>query len=69
MISVHWLFLFLCVFQWYAILLDYVGEYEGTKQRIANAFLVKEHFIVSSALESLIGLQTALSFTEGGLYP
>ncbi|XP_013404794.1 regulator of microtubule dynamics protein 1 [Lingula anatina] len=31
--------------KWYAILLDYTGEYEGTKQRIANAYEVKEHFL------------------------
>ncbi|BFZ12631.1 hypothetical protein BsWGS_15669 [Bradybaena similaris] len=31
--------------KWYGILLDYTGEYEGTKQKIANAFKVKEHFL------------------------
>ncbi|KAJ8302917.1 hypothetical protein KUTeg_019313 [Tegillarca granosa] len=31
--------------KWYAILLDYTGEYEGTKKRISNAYLVKEHFL------------------------
>jgi tetratricopeptide (TPR) repeat protein len=31
--------------KWYAILLDYTAEYEGTKQRITNAFHVKEHFM------------------------
>ncbi|CAL1543847.1 unnamed protein product, partial [Lymnaea stagnalis] len=31
--------------KWYGILLDYTAEYEGTKQRIANAFKVKEHFM------------------------
>lgn len=31
-------------FQWYAILLDIVGGYEGTKKRIENAYVVKEHF-------------------------
>jgi tetratricopeptide (TPR) repeat protein len=31
--------------KWYGILLDYTGEYEGTKQRITNAFKVKEHFL------------------------
>jgi len=30
--------------KWYAILLDYIGEYEGTKERIAKAFKIKEHF-------------------------
>jgi len=34
------------VFQWYAIMLDYVGEYEGTKERISKAFKIKEHFVV-----------------------
>ncbi|WAR12094.1 RMD1-like protein [Mya arenaria] len=29
--------------KWYAILLDYTGEFEGKKQRIKNAFQVKEH--------------------------
>ncbi|XP_071086220.1 regulator of microtubule dynamics protein 1-like [Haliotis cracherodii] len=31
--------------KWYAILLDYTGEYEGMKQRISNAYTVKEHFL------------------------
>nr|KAI8762001.1 regulator of microtubule dynamics protein 1 [Biomphalaria glabrata] len=31
--------------KWYGILLDYTAEYEGTKQRISNAFKVKEHFM------------------------
>lgn len=31
--------------KWYAILLDYVGEYEGTKQRITSAYKVKEHLL------------------------
>ncbi|KAL3859144.1 hypothetical protein ACJMK2_009376 [Sinanodonta woodiana] len=31
--------------KWYAILLDYTGEYEGTKKRIANSFLVRKHFV------------------------
>ncbi|CAG5124129.1 unnamed protein product [Candidula unifasciata] len=30
--------------KWYGILLDYTGEYEGTKQKIANAFTVRDHF-------------------------
>ncbi|XP_063406686.1 regulator of microtubule dynamics protein 1-like [Mytilus trossulus] len=29
--------------KWYAILLDYTAEYEGTKKRISNAFHVKDH--------------------------
>lgn len=33
------------VHKWYAILLDYTGEYEGTKQRITNSYQVKEHFM------------------------
>ena len=36
----------LFVFQWYAIMLDYVGEYEGTKERISKAFKIKDHFVV-----------------------
>ena len=36
----------LFVFQWYAIMLDYVGEYEGTKERISKAFKIKDHFMV-----------------------
>lgn len=31
--------------KWYAILLDYIAEFEGTKQRIISAFKVKEHFM------------------------
>lgn len=31
--------------KWYAVLLDYTGEYEGTKARISNAFSVKKHFL------------------------
>ncbi|KAL5022226.1 hypothetical protein ScPMuIL_001381 [Solemya velum] len=31
--------------KWFAVLLDYTGEYEGTKQRISNAYQVKEHFM------------------------
>jgi len=27
-------------------MLDYVGEYEGTKERISKAFTIKEHFLV-----------------------
>ncbi|XP_064641746.1 regulator of microtubule dynamics protein 1-like [Lineus longissimus] len=32
------------VHKWYAILLDIVGEYEGTRKRIENSYIVKEHF-------------------------
>lgn len=32
--------------QWRAILLDLVGEIEGNKKRIENAFVCKEHFKV-----------------------
>lgn len=28
-------------------MLDYVGEYESTKERIAKAFKIKDHFLVS----------------------
>jgi len=38
------------VFQWYAIMLDHVGEYEGTKERISKAFKIKEHFVVRKTL-------------------
>lgn len=38
------------VHKWYAILLDYTGEYEGTKQRISNAYQVKTHFLKSIEL-------------------
>ncbi|KAK6184772.1 hypothetical protein SNE40_007169 [Patella caerulea] len=31
--------------KWYAILLDYTAEYEGTKVRILNSYKVKEHFL------------------------
>ncbi|XP_061197194.1 regulator of microtubule dynamics protein 1-like [Saccostrea echinata] len=31
--------------KWYAVLLDYTGEYEGTKARISNSFSVKKHFL------------------------
>jgi len=27
-------------------MLDYVGEYEGTKERISKAFKIKDHFMV-----------------------
>jgi hypothetical protein len=39
--------------QWRAILLDLVGEIEGHKQRIQNAFVCKEHFKVCS-IESVL---------------
>jgi len=41
----------LFVFQWYAIMLDYVGEYEGTKERISKAFKIKDHFMVWKLLK------------------
>ncbi|XP_033754536.1 regulator of microtubule dynamics protein 1-like [Pecten maximus] len=31
--------------KWFAILLDKTAEFEGTKKRIENAYLVKEHFV------------------------
>lgn len=31
--------------KWYAIMLDYVGEYEGTKERISKAYHIKDHFL------------------------
>lgn len=30
--------------KWYAITLSFVGEYEGTKAKLQNAFVMKEHF-------------------------
>lgn len=30
--------------QYYGIMLDYVGEYEGIKERISKAYKIKEHF-------------------------
>lgn len=32
--------------QWYAICLSDVGDYEGIKVKIGNAFIIKEHFEV-----------------------
>ncbi|XP_029634856.1 regulator of microtubule dynamics protein 1 isoform X1 [Octopus sinensis] len=31
--------------KWYAILLDEIGQYEGLKIRISNAYLIKEHLL------------------------
>lgn len=31
--------------KWYAIMLDYVGEYEATKERISKAYQIREHFL------------------------
>ncbi|XP_022344321.2 regulator of microtubule dynamics protein 1-like [Crassostrea virginica] len=36
--------------KWYAVLLDYTGEYEGTKARISNSFDVKKHFLRATEL-------------------
>ncbi|XP_076448832.1 regulator of microtubule dynamics protein 1-like isoform X2 [Babylonia areolata] len=36
--------------KWYAILMDKVAEYEGTKARISQAYVVKEHFVKASEL-------------------
>ncbi|XP_072169757.1 regulator of microtubule dynamics protein 1-like [Diadema setosum] len=30
--------------KWYAICLSEVGDYEGTKQKISNAFIIRDHF-------------------------
>jgi len=46
LMKMPWVLIFGTILQWYAILLDYTGEYEGTKQRITNSYLVKEHFKV-----------------------
>jgi len=39
------------VHKWYAILLDYVGEYEGTKARIEKAYTVREHMELAIKLD------------------
>ncbi|XP_002735261.1 regulator of microtubule dynamics protein 1-like [Saccoglossus kowalevskii] len=31
--------------KWYAICISDVGDYEGTKQKIANAFVIRDHFL------------------------
>ncbi|XP_041375817.1 regulator of microtubule dynamics protein 1-like isoform X3 [Gigantopelta aegis] len=36
--------------KWYAILLDYKGEYEGTKFRISHSYEMKEHFLKAMEL-------------------
>uniref|UniRef100_A0A8C6VRF6 Regulator of microtubule dynamics protein 1 n=1 Tax=Naja naja TaxID=35670 RepID=A0A8C6VRF6_NAJNA len=33
-----------CVHKWYAICLSDVGDYEGIKNKISSAFVIKEHF-------------------------
>lgn len=38
--------------KWYAILLDEVGQYEGMKTRISNAYLIKEHLLKAVDLNS-----------------
>jgi tetratricopeptide (TPR) repeat protein len=37
----------------YAILLDYIGEYEGTKARIEKAYIVREHMELAIKLDPL----------------
>lgn len=32
--------------KWYAITLSDLGDYEGTKMKISNAYIIKEHFEV-----------------------
>lgn len=32
--------------QWYAIGLSIVGDYEGSKAKLQNAYIMKEHFEV-----------------------
>lgn len=34
--------------QWYAIALSIVGDYEGQKAKLQNAYVMKEHFEVSA---------------------
>ncbi|KAK7115175.1 regulator of microtubule dynamics protein 1-like [Littorina saxatilis] len=36
--------------KWYAILMDKTAELEGTKARISNAYVVKDHFMKASEL-------------------
>lgn len=38
--------------KWYAILLDEVGQYEGMKIRISNAYLIKEHLLKAVELNA-----------------
>jgi len=42
-------------------MLDYIGEYEGTKERISKAFKIKEHFLVRK-LVNIICLVTWILF-------
>ena len=46
-----------CPQQWYAIALSNVGDYEGTKAKLANAFVMKEHFEVRFQLSMALGYQ------------
>ena len=32
--------------QWYAVMLNYVGDYEGTKQKLKYSYIVETHFKV-----------------------
>ncbi|XP_041456076.1 regulator of microtubule dynamics protein 1-like [Lytechinus variegatus] len=36
--------------KWYAICLSEVGDYEGMKQKILNAFVIKDHFLTAIEL-------------------
>ena len=38
--------------KWYAICIGDVGDYEGIKAKIANAYIIKEHFEVPMDLKS-----------------
>jgi len=44
-------------------MLDYVGEYEGTKERISKAFKIKEHFVVRM-ITALLGHGNIVSFAS-----
>ena len=43
--------------QWYAIALSNVGDYEGTKAKLQNAYIMKEHFEVRSFNYNAQGFQ------------
>jgi len=45
-------------------MLDYIGEYEGTKERISKAFKIKEHFLVRELIYLFGCVYTILSYTK-----
>lgn len=42
-----------CIIQWFGIALSEVGDYEGTKAKILNAYIIREHFMVLTWTMSL----------------